>query len=253
MAEAHEPTSLNGRTAIVTGGSRGIGLRMARALRAEGANVVILARASAALDDTAREMPDTLAVACDLQAPADVRAGFAAAMQRFGRVDILINNAALCLINRIEEASDEDIEREIKTNLMGPVLTIREAAPLMRAVGGGDIVNVSSESVRIPLPYLTLYAATKAGLEQLTIGVRNELRPDKTRVTILRSGSVAESNIGAQWSPEKAQKFMDAMTTSGSYAAVGAPIRPETTARALINVLTLPRESNIDIIEVKSI
>lgn len=253
MGQAQEPTSLKGRTAVVTGASRGIGLRMARALRAEGANVVLLARPSAALDEAAREMPDALAVACDIQSPSEVRAAFAAAMARFGRVDILINNAALCLVHEIEHATDEDIEREIKTNLMGPVLTMREAAPLMRAVGGGDIVNVSSESVRIPLPYLTLYAATKAGLESLTAGVRTELRPDRTRVTILRSGSVAESNIGAQWQPEMAQKFMEAMASTGAGAAIGEAIRPETTARALINILTLPREANIDVIEVKAI
>jgi NAD(P)-dependent dehydrogenase (short-subunit alcohol dehydrogenase family) len=243
---------LAGKTALVTGASRGIGLRIARALGEAGANVVLLARPSDHLDAAAAEMPDALAAPCDVSSADSVRAAFAQAVARFGRIDILINNAALCLLQAIEEATDEDIRREVETNLIGPVLTIREAIPHMRAAGGGDIVNISSESVRLPFPYLTLYAATKAGLETLSNGLRAELRPDRIRVTVLRSGHVSGGNIGVNWKPERIQPFYDAITKSGHLAFTGEAIAPEITARAIVDLLRLPREANVDLIELRA-
>ncbi len=244
--------SLKDRIYAITGASKGMGLRFARALRTEGAQVVLLARPSAELEAAAREMPNALTAACDVTCSEDVRRAFAAIGARYGKLHGLINNAAACLAHTIEEATDEEIRRQIDANLMGPVFCIREAIPLLRSAGGGDIVNMSSETVRFPFPYLTLYGATKAGLETLSAGLRSELKPDGIRVTVLRSGRVNESSIGAGWRPERAQDFMAACERTGQAAFTGAGVEPETMAAMLVQMLRLPREANIDLIELRS-
>jgi NAD(P)-dependent dehydrogenase (short-subunit alcohol dehydrogenase family) len=244
---------LTGRIYAITGGSKGMGLRFARALTADGAKVILLARPSKELDAAAAEIPGAMAIPCDVGSSADVRKAFAAIGERFGKLDGLINNAAACLVHKIEEASDEEIHAQVNANLIGPLLCIRSAIPLLRASGAGDIVNISSESVRTAFPYLTLYAATKAGLENLSAGLRAELRPDKIRVTVLRSGSVSGSSIGGGWDPERAQAFMAAMVESGCAAFTGTAVKPETMADMLVQVLRLPREANLDMVELRAI
>lgn len=244
---------LAGKVVAVTGASRGMGSVFARSLDAEGADVVLLARASDALDAMAAALPRALKIACDVADPAQVKAAFAAIGARHGRLDALINNAAICLLHKLEEATDDELLRETATNLIGPATCIREALPLLRAAGGGDIVNVSSESVRLPFPYLTFYAATKAGLETLSAGLRSELRPDRIRVTVLRSGSVSGGNIGASWAPERAAEFFKAAQESGHMAFTGHAISPQTTAGMLVELLLLPREANVDLIELRAI
>ena len=244
--------SLEGRVYAITGASKGMGLRFARALAGEGAQVVLIARASSQLTEAAREFPDALALACDVARSDDVRAAFRAIGERHGKLDGLINNAGACLIHKIEDSTDAEIQTEIGANLAGPIHCIREAVPLLRAAGGGDIVNVSSESVPAPIPYLSLYAATKAALESLSRGLRIELRPDKIRVTVLRSGHVAESSLGAAWDPERSQAFYAAVVASGMAALTQAAVAPETMAAMLVQMLRLPREAVLDLVELRA-
>lgn len=243
---------LANKVIAVTGASRGMGAVFARALQAEGGAVVLMARASEALDAVAAEIPGAFMAPCDVTRPEDVRSAFAAVNARFGRLDALVNNAAICLLHRIEEATDDELVREAATNLVGPALCIREAVPLLRRAGGGDIVNVSSESVRLPFPYLSYYAATKAGLETLSTGLRAELRPDRIRITILRSGHVAGGNIGAGWDPARTAEFYKTITESGHLAFSGEAMSPETMGGMLVEVLCLPDEANVDLIEVRA-
>lgn len=244
--------ALKGRIFAVTGASRGMGLRFARALAAEGTEVVLLARASAALDEAAGALPGSLAIPCDVGDPGAVRKAFAAIKARHGHLDGLINNAAACLLHKIEESTDADIRSEIDANLAGPVYCIREAIPLLKAAGGGDIVNISSESVHHPFPYLSLYAATKAGLETLSKGLRSELKPDRIRVTVLRAGRVAESNIESNWAPDRLQAFFAAIQVSGHAAFTGSAVAPETMAAMLVQMLRLPKEANLDLVELRA-
>jgi NAD(P)-dependent dehydrogenase (short-subunit alcohol dehydrogenase family) len=243
---------LEGRIFVVTGASRGMGLRFARALAAERAQVVLLARASEALDQAAAEMPGSLAVPCDVGDPEAVRRAFATIGERHGRLNGLINNAAACLLHKVESSTDAEIRCEIDANLAGPLYCIREAIPLLRAAGGGDIVNVSSESVNLPFPYLTLYAATKAGLETLSRGLRSELKPDRIRVTVLRSGHVGESTLGQTWDPDRTRDFVVAIQASGHAAFAGSAVAPETMAAMLVQMLRLPKEANLDLVELRA-
>src|SRR5690606_36481076 len=182
----HQPKSLKGMTALVTGAARGLGLHFAEALVAAGANVAMVARSTGALqEEAARLGPQALPVAADLSDSNEVRRAFAETKAKFGGVDILINNATLNYAHRIEEATDEELQAEVGVNILGAIYCMREAIPLMRERGGGDIVNVSSESVLRPFPYLSTYAARKAAIENLTVGMREEVRHDNIRVTTL--------------------------------------------------------------------
>ncbi len=241
--------SLSGRVAIVTGASRGLGREIAAALVDHGARVALLARPSRALDEAAARLGEaTLACACDVRSPDEVRESVARAASHFGRLDILINNAAACLPNQVETASDGDVRAEVETNVMGPIWCVRAAIPHLRAAGGGEIVNVSSESVNAPVPWMTIYAATKAALEAFSDGLRTEVRDCGIRVTILRSGAMATSIVD-QWSAVQKEAFFAAYAQSERQAATGGHIDPAVTADAIIGLLQLPGEANIRLVE----
>ena len=234
-----------GKVAAITGASRSLGLVFARTLAREGASVVLLARASKDLDAAQAEIPGSLALPCDVRSPDSVRQAFAAITERFGRLDALVNNAAALSPALIEEITDAHLWSEVETNLLGPILCAREAIPLLRAAGGGDIVNISSVVIEGGRTFLTLYAAAKAGLENLSVSLAIELRKDKIRVTTLRSGPLTGGGISSGWSPEIKARFEAIRQETGIAAAVGAPIAPEITAETLLHVLTMPPEARI--------
>jgi NAD(P)-dependent dehydrogenase (short-subunit alcohol dehydrogenase family) len=246
-------TTLQGKAAVVTGASRGLGRRIAQALAAQGAHVALMARRSADLQNTAREIGErAIALECDVSDPASVTAAFAAFAARTGRLDILVNNAAISELHKIEHATDTSIRNEIAINLAGPIFCCREAIPLFRLAGGGDIVNISSESVGAPFPFLSVYSATKGGLETFSAGLRAEVRTEGIRVTVLRAGHVGESSIARHWSAETSAEWEKALTASGHHASTGAPVSPTIMADALINILLLPREVTVDLLDIRS-
>lgn len=243
---------LIGKVALVTGASRGIGLAMARALHQAGAHVAMLARSADRLMAEVKTLGSgAFGVVADLIDPQSVREAFKRTVAQFGHLDILVNNAGMAHLRRIENFSDAEFAHEIGTNILGPMYCVREAVPLMRKRGGGDIVNVSSESVRLPFPFLSVYAGTKGALETFSAGIRGELRADKIRVTVLRSGRV-QSEFGRGWGEAEAAAFFKTIEASGHLAFSGEAIAAETTAQALINVVSLPREANVDLIEVRA-
>lgn len=252
MTDVTPETPLAMRVAVVTGASRGLGSCISIGLAQAGARVVALARPSPALEAFAAANSAILTVPCDVTDPVAVNAAFALAADRLGPPSILVNNAALCLLNRVEDMDDADAWAEVSTNLLGPVWCARAVIPYMRRAGRGDIINISSESVRLPFPYLSLYAATKAGLETLSEGLRNELRSDGIRVTVLRSGNVAGGELARNWPEDRLKAFFETIQVSGHAAFAGAAISPETTTQALISVLSLPPEATVDLIEVRA-
>ena len=156
--------ALDGKIAVITGASSGSGLGIARRFVEEGATVLLLARGGERLEQTAKDLGSAaVPFVTDVGDPGSVGRTFAEVGERFGRIDILVNNAAVYRPCRVELLSDLDIQQQIATNLAGPVYTCRAAIPLLRAAGGGDIVNTSSESTLHPFPMLSMYVATKAG------------------------------------------------------------------------------------------
>jgi NAD(P)-dependent dehydrogenase (short-subunit alcohol dehydrogenase family) len=243
---------LQGRTALVTGGSRGMGKSFGKALAAEGAKVALLARQSEALTVAAAEIDGAIAIGCDLSNGAGVSDAIDQAGELLGGIDILVNDAALMFIDRVADLRPEEVEAQIAVNFAGPIYTCRAAIPWLRKSSSPHIVNVSSESVKLPIPYLSVYGATKTALEYFTNALRAELRPDLIRISVLRSGYVASTEINRNIDESKLTGFLDAMQASGNgywTGTTGAP--PEAMAEGLVSLLALPREINIDIFEMR--
>ncbi len=242
-------TRLAGRRAIVTGASKGLGRRIVEALLAEGSRVAALARPGAELESLAGVIGDQGGViACDIRSAPSVATAVAAAAKCLGGIDILINNAAMCGLGRIEEAVDHLVVAEVETNLLGVIWCAREAIPHLRASGRGHIVSVTSEAVNQSPAFLGVYSATKAAVEALSGSVRREVRGDGTRVSILRVGRMTESSLQQTWDPEVRERFLESVRASGFGEENGQAMAPETAARALIDLLCLPEDSRVDLV-----
>jgi len=173
---------LEGRIALVTGASRGIGRAIALELAEAGADLVINARGSAALDAVAAEIRargrDVEAVPADVATEAGVRLVVERAVARFGRVDVLVNNAGKGSPKRLLDLTEEDWHASFELNFMAAVRLSLACVPLMRARGGGRIVNISSRVGRQPDPYFAPYAAAKAALINFTKSLANAFSKD---------------------------------------------------------------------------
>jgi len=185
------PTSLDGRRALVTGASRGIGAAVARALDAAGARVALAARDRQALDGVAAGLVhDPLVLPVDLSDP-DAPARLAAeALAGLDGVDVLVNNAALAARLATEETGAELVDRLYAVNVRAPILLVGALVPSMRAGGGGSIVNVTSVSGLVGTPRRAAYAATKGALDAVTRSLAMELGPDAIRVNAVAPGVV---------------------------------------------------------------
>ena len=195
---------LTGKVAIVTGGSRGIGLAVARALLAQGAAVAITGTTQAHLDAAARELPDVAAIRADVRNNAEVEALFTDVVSRFGGVDIVINNAGVGVFKPVAETSMDDWHRVLDTNLSGVFYCCHAALPLLRARGGGWIINVSSLASKNPFINGAAYCASKAALNAFSEALMQEVRYDGIRVAYVLPGSVNTgfgglSNTKSDW------------------------------------------------------
>ena len=175
-------TDLAGRIALVTGASRGIGRAIALELAEAGADLVINARGSAALDAVAAEVRargrDVEAVPADVATEAAAPLVVERAVARFGRVDVLVNNAGKGSPKRLLDLTEEDWHASFELNFMAAVRLSLACVPLMRARGGGRIVNISSRVGRQPDPYFAPYAAAKAALINFTKSLANAFSKD---------------------------------------------------------------------------
>lgn len=196
-----------GKIVAITGAGDGLGRALARRCAKAGDTVVLLGRTLSKVEAVAAELGEGhLAVQCDVQDPDSVRAAFAQVAERFPRIDVLINNAAIYEPFNVETASDEQIRGQLDTNLAGPIYCTREAIPLLK--GGGHLINISSESLHLKMPMLWLYAGTKAALELMSDMWAHELQPEGIRVTTVRAGQMMdETKTGSSWPPEVAMKF----------------------------------------------
>jgi len=243
---------LAGKCGIVTGGSRGMGRHFIAALVQAGARVACLARQSPELDTLTAEFGHSVvAIPCDVGTAADVDGATEKAAADFGRIDFLVNNAAICHPFRLEDATPQQVENHLAVNLAGPIWCMRAAIPHLRR-SRGHIVSISSESVRMPFPYLSVYAATKAGLEAVSAAMRDELREDGIRVTLLRSGSVAGGTLGREWDPGISAAFYATIQRTGHASFTGDFASPQSMAKALIAALSLPHDVNVDFMEVRA-
>lgn len=241
----------NGKVAIVTGASKGMGRHFVSALAAAGWQVVGLARASKELETLPTDDGRVIAIACDIASSSAVNAAVAQVADHFGRIDLVVNNAAVFWPFMMENATDPDIEQHVSINVLGVMWLIRAAIPYLKQTGG-QIVSLTSESVNHPFPMLTVYAATKAAVETLSAGLRDELQADGIRVSVLRSGSVAGSSGSVNWSAEATQAFYKKIVETGHANMAGEAASPESMATALLAIVSLPADVNADLIEVRA-
>ncbi len=188
-----EITELKGKSAVVTGGSRGIGLAIARALLDAGANVAICGRDADSLAEARSELGGggrLLAETCDVGRWEDVQSFFRTVAERFGGVDILVNNAGVGRFARVDEISVEDWRAVIDTNLSGVFYCVKAATPSMRERGGGFILNIGSLAGKNPFPSGAAYNASKFGLNGFSEAMMMDLRWDNIRVSQIMPGSV---------------------------------------------------------------
>lgn len=225
--------SLQGKTAVVTGGNRGIGLAITRELARNGCRVAIAGRDPQALDAAISELKkdglSTSAKRCDISDPDQVHAFFHAIRERFGGLDFLINNAgAAHALAHVDQMPPEEFQRVVDVNLVGTFLCCRAAIPLMNA--GGVIVNNLSVAAQTPFAGMSAYNASKAGALALTNTLREELRGQGIRVLALIPGAV-DTDIWRQFWPEAPREKMMAS---------------HDVARAVVLALSMPRNTSVD-------
>jgi NAD(P)-dependent dehydrogenase (short-subunit alcohol dehydrogenase family) len=200
--------SLAGRTAIVTGGSRGIGRAIAERLAVAGAQVVIAARsltdAERAASEIARSGGETTAIACDVRDGGDVRRLVEQTMRRYGAIDVVVNNAGISPIRaEPQEIEEADWDAILDTNLKGAFLLSSAAVPDMIARGRGVIINIASIAGNMPIPLESAYCASKAGLIGLTRALAYDWARYGIRVHAVAPGYVAtEMNAGVRRTAE---------------------------------------------------
>ena len=182
---------IQGAVVVITGASMGIGAATARAFANAGAKLVLAARSADKLEAVAQSLPasaETLAVPTDMTNQAQVRALIDAACERFGRVDLLINNAGQAAVGSVATINLEHYRQIIELNLFGPLHAIQAVVPKMREQGGGVIINISSNVSKMAIPMIGAYASTKYALNGLSLTARNELAADNIRVVLFHPG-----------------------------------------------------------------
>jgi NAD(P)-dependent dehydrogenase (short-subunit alcohol dehydrogenase family) len=241
---------LAGKTYIITGGSRGIGLATARALGRRGARVALLGRDAALLGQNAAEIGNqSFPVAVDVADRAALMAAIDKAALALGGLDGIINNAGVALAGAIETLKHEEVAAQVDVNFLAQVYGCQAAIPHLRRRGGGRIVNVSSVSVRRhdEFAYISIYSATKAAIERFTLDLREEVKGDNISVTLFCPGSTATA-FGAGGDPVVIEKaFREWMGRAPTY---DGRMEAETVGETLASCLTLPLGAAIDFLEV---
>ena len=202
--------SLRGKVALVTGGSKGIGLAIARALVADGVQVAITARNAAHLSAARPKIeaagPGSVeTLQADVRRYDEVQAATAATVARFGGLDVLVNNAGIGIFAPVASMTHAQWSEVIDTNLTGVFNACHAALPHLRSRGGGFIINISSLAGKNPFVDGAAYCASKAGLNAFSEALMQELRHDDIRVSYVMPGSVAtgfssgDETKGADW------------------------------------------------------
>lgn len=259
MSESNGAGQLAGKVAAITGATSGSGLAIARRFAAEGAEVVLLARGADRLKALEEQIgPRALGLTTDVGDPDSVQASFDAIKSRFGKLDVLINNAGLHRPAPFEVLTNDEILTVVRCNLLGPMYTARAAIPLLRAAGGGDIVNTSSEVTLEVFPYEALYKATKAGLEALGQALALEFEKEEIRVTTLIQGvALGEGGGSTDWvdSGEHTHLVWPRLQAEGTVNRVigkHGGMTVESVAEVHVFIVTRPRGQKLDVVRARS-
>lgn len=236
------------KTVVITGAGAGLGRTLARLIAERGDSVILLGRTLTKLQEVAATIGSNAhALTCDVSCMRSVEAAFA----QIGQLDVLINNAATYEPFTVADARDDQLRTAIETNYLGPILTCRAAIPLMS--GGGHIINISSESVGMFFPMLSLYQSSKAGMERFSEALGKELCEEGIRVTVVRAGQMHDENstMPTHWDPAAARRFHELCPEAG----LDLRRRPRThftsAAMTIAQLLDLPGDINIPLMQIE--
>ena len=213
------------KVAVITGGSRGLGLVLARDICAQGGSVALIARdreeLARAKADLARRggAPNAFGVQCDLLDAAQIEAAVRQIIDRFGKIDILINNAGIIEVGPLEHMTREDFERAMQLHFWAAYELISQIVPEMRTWGGGHIVNISSIGGKVAVPHLAPYSVSKFALTGFSDAIRAELARDNIHVTTVAPGMMRTgSHVNAKFKGKHDIEF------AWFSASAGAPL-----------------------------
>jgi len=217
--------NLEGKSAVVTGGTKGIGRAIAEALVREGVNVCVSARSEGDVERAVAELNGidrgrAAGAVCDVRDYDQVRALFEHTVAEFGGVEVLVNNAGVGHFGRVEEMSPETFRAVLETNLFGVFYCCREAIPVMKRRGGGYVVNISSLAGANPHPEMAAYNASKFALNGFSEALMQEVRHDGIKVSYVMPGSVNTSFGGD--TPDESKSWQ---------------LQPEDVARVVLDLL----------------
>ena len=214
------PSHLSGRVALVTGGSRGIGAAIAQALAAAGASVVSTSRSGGG-----RTASNLVQLEADVRRPEDADRAVQETVRAFGGLDILVNNAGVGAFVNVADMTVEQWQQVIDTNLSGVFYCCRAAIPELRKRGAGWIINISSLAGKNAFPQGAAYCASKAGLNQFSESLMQEVRYDGIRVSYVMPGSVST-------------EFMGRGTAKGEWASTADDV-----AQVVMDLIAMPARS----------
>jgi len=226
-------SNLQGKVAVVTGASKGIGASIAEHLAASGAAVIVNYSASkTGADAVVKRIADkggkATAIQADVSQYQDIARLFEQTKQAYGRLDILVNNAGIFEFRPLEAITPEHFHKQFDLNVLGLLLTTQEAVKFM-GPAGGSIVNISSIVGPMPVPNASVYSATKAAVDAITVSLSQELGPRKIRVNSINPGMVETEGLHAAGIAES-----DFRTRTESLTPLGRIAQPEDIAKAAV-------------------
>src|SRR5437762_2170399 len=231
---------LRDKVVVITGGSRGLGLVLARYVCARGGNVALIARdpeeLARAKTDLAPSGGKTLTIQCDLLDSGQIQFAVRQIIDRFSKIDILINNAGIIEVGPLEHMRPEDFDRAMRLHFWASFELISQIVPEMRIWGGGRIVNISSIGGKIAVPHMASYSASKFALTGLSDAVRAELARDNIHVTTVAPGMMRTgSHVNAKFKGKHDKEF------AWFAASAGAPLLSMNANRAARKILAACR------------
>jgi len=234
--------NIKGKVVVITGASSGLGEATARLLSAEGATVVLGARRVERLKSLADELTanggQALAVATDVTDRKQVKKLVDTAVQKFGRIDVMINNAGLMPHSPLERLKIDDWDRMIDVNIKGVLYGIAAALPYMKQQKAGHFINVSSVAGHKVTPNGAVYCATKHAVRALSEGLRVEVKPYNIRTTIISPGAVATELPNSVTDPDTAARI------NKFYEDVAIPA--DSFARAVVFAMSQPEDMDVN-------
>jgi short-subunit dehydrogenase len=203
---------LRNKVALITGGSRGLGLEIARQVCEEGGKVAILARdpdeLARAKSELATDSAEVLTLQCDLLDAVDIQSAVESTLTHFGKIDILINNAGAIEVGPFDHMKIDDFDRSMRLHFWAPFILTIQIVPHMRSAGGGRIVNISSIGGKIAVPHMSPYSASKFALTGFSDAIRAELARDNIFVTTVSPGMMRTgSHVHAKFKGDQSAEY----------------------------------------------